>query len=533
MLACGLYLLRGALLLWSQCWTASIAQTLRRNMKATLFQRFLGARYEDISRQARGRIVHHLGNPPDVLYSSMINIGHVVAGMFDCVLMVGLMFYLSSWVTLITGVVAIAAIQGWRRLADPRSVMYGRTLYDLRAEQSKIEVEAVDGLKLVKAQVLEDRLTKQQTDLLEAEVRPNLRVTFLKNAPALVNEGIACLIILGLGTVTFLWPSAGIRFSMLAAFLLAVRKLAPAMARINGALVELGRSRKSLEVIEEVVRHLPQERQGGELLDSVKQVEFTDVAFAYASRPDHPVLKGVTLILRRGAVTAIVGPTGSGKSTIANVLIGLYEPQTGMIRINGIELAKLDLACWRHMVGYVSQDVFIFNASVRDNITLWNEVPESDIIWAARVVQLHEFIQTLPQGYDTLVGDRGLRLSGGQCQRVAIARAILRRPQVLIFDEATSALDNVTERALYEEISAAHRDVVVLVIAHRLSTVKDADQIMVLNAGRIVEVGTHESLIRQRSLYATLYEEGDRGERASAAGAEPTTTVATVRANGE
>ena len=153
-------------------------------------------------------------------------------------------------------------------------------------------------------------------------------------------------------------------------------------------------------------------------------------------------------------------------------------------------------------------------------------MPEADVIWAAQVAQLHEFIQTLPQGYDTVVGDRGLRLSGGQCQRVAIARAIVRRPQVLIFDEATSALDNVTERAVYEAIHARHQDAVILVIAHRLGTVKDADQIIVLRAGEIIETGTHDALMRQRGVYATLYEEDERGTASSGSEAERAPAIA-------
>jgi len=220
-------------------------------------------------------------------------------------------------------------------------------------------------------------------------------------------------------------------------------------------------------------------------------------------------------------VTAVVGPTGSGKSTIAQLLLGLYEPLAGSIRINGRALAEADLAAWRRRIGYVSQDVFVFNTTIRDNIALGDEtLPEEQIISAARLAQLHEFIVSLPQGYGTVVGDRGLRLSGGQCQRLAIARAILRHPEVLILDEATSALDTLTERAVYEAIRTLQSEAAVLVIAHRLSTVKSADQILVLEGGRIVEAGTHESLVSRRGAYARLYEEEARGRTPGAPSAE-------------
>jgi len=207
-------------------------------------------------------------------------------------------------------------------------------------------------------------------------------------------------------------------------------------------------------------------------------------------------------------VTAIVGSTGSGKSTIANLLIGLYEPQAGSILVNSVDLQALDLHAWRARVGYVSQDIFVFNATIKDNIALWDEsLSQDQIEWAARTAQLHEFIASLPEGYETVVGDRGVRLSGGQCQRLAIARAILRRPEVLIFDEATSALDNLTERAVYDAINALHHEAIVIVIAHRLSTVREANQIIVLQGGRVIEVGTHDLLVGRRGVYAKLYEE--------------------------
>lgn len=514
------FLARSGFVLFNQYGVASVAVKLRRATKASLFEKFLNARYEEIAKRARGMVVNDINTPADSLGGAITNLGFFIMGVFTSLLMVALLLYLSWWVTTLIGLLAIGGVQGWRWYADWRAMACGRTLYALRGEQTKLQVDAIDGLKVVKAHGLERNMVERQDALSAAEYAPELRLVFFRNGPILVNELIAIVIVLGLGAITFFWPSLGIRFSMLAAFLLAIRRIAPSLVSINQASVALSRYKRELEIIEEVLEQLPQEPKGGTAVDRVSEVRLAQLSFAYASRPEHLVLHDVTAELRRGTVTAVVGPTGAGKSTIASLLLGLYEPLSGIVLVNGQDLRGLDLATWRKKLGYVCQDIFIFNASIRDNIALGDaRVPPSQVEWASNVAQLHEFIASLPDGYDTVVGDRGLRLSGGQCQRLAIARAILRRPELLIFDEATSALDNLTERAVYDAISTLHEEAIVIVIAHRLSTVKDADQILVLEAGRVVERGTHEALINRRGAYARLYEE-DRTH--AAADTEPT-----------
>ena len=517
------FIARSSLLLWSQCRASVIAVTMRTAMKLSLFEKFLYARYEEVTKRARGVIVNDINRPAETIASSVITLGSLWNGLFTSALMIALLVYLSWWATVLVGVLAVAGVQGWRWYADRRASDQGRLLYDLHSEQSKRQVDAIDGTKVVKAHGLERKMLEEQDKLLRAEWQPELQLAFFRNGPMLVNEVTAVAIVLVLGAVTFLVPSMGIRFSMLGAFLLAMRRIAPSMASVNTASVILSQYRRNLEKIEEVMQAIPQERRGGAAIGPVTDVRLDHVSFAYASRPDYRVLSEITAAMTRGTVTAVVGPTGAGKSTIASLLLELYEPQAGSILVNGAELRGLDLAAWRRRVGYVSQDIFVFNASIRDNIALGDDrVPAAQTEWAAEVAQLHDFVASLPEGYSTVIGDRGLRLSGGQCQRLAIARAILRRPDVLIFDEATSALDNLTERAVYEAISTLHQEAITLVIAHRLSTIRDADQILVLQAGRVVERGTHDTLVSQRGVYAQLYEEGDRAGTAPAS--EPAVT---------
>lgn len=505
-----LFVTRSVVSLWSHYRTVAIAVNLRRTIKVVLFEKFLHAQYEEVSKRARGAVANDINTPAEAFCGAIVNLSSFFTGMFNSLLMIALLFYLSWWCTLLIGVLAVGGVLGWRRFADRRSAAHGRTLYRLHGEQNKLQVDAIDGLKVVKSHGLEPWILQRQDGLSAAEWYPELRFMLLRDAPAVVHEVIAATIVLGLGVATFLFPSLGIRFSMLAAFLVAIRRIAPAIASMTKASVTLNREKRNFEVFEEVVHAMPQESRGGQPVGRVEEVQLDSVEFSYASRPTTTVLNRVSLSMRTGTVTAVVGSTGSGKSTIANLLVGLYEPRAGSIRINGVDLRRLDLAAWRRRVGYVCQDVFVFNASIRENLALGDDaLPPAQIEWAARVAQLHEFILSLPDGYDTVVGDRGLRLSGGQCQRLAIARAIMRRPEALIFDEATSALDNLTERAVYDAISALRQDAVVIVIAHRLSTVRDADQIIVMQAGEMVERGTHESLMQQQGVYASLYTEAE------------------------
>jgi ATP-binding cassette, subfamily B, bacterial len=231
----------------------------------------------------------------------------------------------------------------------------------------------------------------------------------------------------------------------------------------------------------------------------------TDVTFAYHDRP--PVIEHLSLQIPAGKTIAIVGSTGSGKSTLVKLLLRLYEIEAGSITLDGIELRDLQLQDLRRAIGLVSQDVFLFHGTVRENIVYGSfDATEPEVIAAAQIAEAHDFIQQLPQGYETIVGERGQKLSGGQRQRLAIARAILKDPPILILDEATSAVDNETEAAIQRSLEKITVNRTTIAIAHRLSTIRNADCIYVMEQGRIVEYGQHEQLLAQREIYANLWQ---------------------------
>ena len=234
------------------------------------------------------------------------------------------------------------------------------------------------------------------------------------------------------------------------------------------------------------------------------EVRFEDVRFGY--RPDHPILRGVSFTVPAGRKLAIVGPTGAGKSTITRLLFRFYDVTGGHVLIDGQDVRDVTQDSLRAAIGVVPQDTVLFNDTIRYNIAYGRPgATQAEIERAARLAQVHDFVMRLPEGYDTLVGERGLKLSGGEKQRVAIARTILKDPRILILDEATSALDTRTEQDIQAALRAVSRDRTTLVIAHRLSTVVDADEIIVLSDGRIAERGTHAGLLARGGLYARMW----------------------------
>ncbi len=234
------------------------------------------------------------------------------------------------------------------------------------------------------------------------------------------------------------------------------------------------------------------------------ELQFKDVTFAYNGRS--PVIKDLSVHIPAGKTIAIVGSTGSGKSTLVKLLLRLYEVRSGTITLDGINLRDLNLRDLRACIGLVSQDVFLFHGTVAENIAYGSsDAPCDRVIAAAKIAEANDFIMQLPQGYETIVGERGQKLSGGQRQRIAIARAVLKNPPILILDEATSAVDNETEAAIQVSLERITVNRTTIAIAHRLSTVRNADRIYVMEHGKLVEWGTHEQLLLQQGIYASLW----------------------------
>nr|WP_231572547.1 ABC transporter ATP-binding protein [Halobacillus sp. BBL2006] len=265
---------------------------------------------------------------------------------------------------------------------------------------------------------------------------------------------------------------------------------------------------RSVSAIERILKVLDQPREANSLetlpFDYEGQIKVEGLTFSYDEK--HPVFQQLEVTIPAKEMTAIVGPSGAGKSTLFYLLQGFYQPQSGSISMDGVPLDEKNLRGLRQSIAYVPQETFLFSGTIRENLRVAHEeMTELDMMEAAMSANIHSFIQSLPEGYDTEVGERGVRLSGGQKQRLAIARALLKDAPILLLDEATSSLDNETEHIVKEALERLMKGRTTLVIAHRLSTIQKADQIMVMDQGEIVQTGTHEQLIHVDGLYRDLY----------------------------
>jgi len=426
---------------------------------------------------------------------------------------IGVMFFYSTTLTFVA-LAALPFFVGLSAFVTPILKIRLDERFNRGADAQSYLVEAVSGVQTVKSFALEPEAQKKWEGLFSSYIRASFKTYKLSGIAGAIGQFInraSYLLILWFGA--HLVMDGKLTVGQLIAFQMLSGRVSDPVLRLVQNWQEFQQVGLSIARLGDIFNTQPEPAMNANKarLPAIRgQVKMEGVRFRY--RLDGPeVLRNINLDIPPGMTVGIVGRSGSGKSTLAKLLQRLYIPESGRILIDGVDISLADPAWLRRQIGVVLQENHLFNATVRDNIAI--HFPSADMEQVVRVAKLagaHDFILEMPEGYDTIVGEKGTSLSGGQRQRIAIARALLTNPRLLIFDEATSALDYESERIIQENLNQICRGRTVLIIAHRLSTLRHARQIIVLERGELVEAGSHEDLMPRRGLYAYFHNQQER-----------------------
>ncbi|RME27534.1 MAG: ATP-binding cassette domain-containing protein [Deltaproteobacteria bacterium] len=496
----------GALRAW---WFTVAGERIVTDLRRRLYAAIMAQEIAFFDERRTGELTNRLASDATVLQNTVtVNVSMALRYAVMCVGAVVILVATSWQLTLVmlavVPVVVIAATIYGRLLRR-----ISRRFQDALAAATTVAEETISGIRTVRSFAREQAEVARYGAAVErayelARQRARVAAIFRGTAGFFSYAAIAAV----LWTGGLMLSEGRMTMGELTSFLLYTLTVAVSLGALSSLWEDFAKAIGASQRVFELLDRTPRIRSGTRRLDHPRgEIELQDVHFAYPSRPGHPVLDGISMHLRPGTVTALVGPSGAGKSTVAALLSRFYDPQQGRILFDGVDLRELDLDALRRQVGVVRQEPVLFALSIRDNIRYGRpDATDAEVEAAARAANAHDFIMQFPEGYDTLVGERGVRLSGGQKQRVAIARALLQDPRVLVLDEATSALDAESEHLVQEALERLMEGRTTVVIAHRLSTVKAADRILVFDGGRICEAGTHQELLARGGLYRQLVE---------------------------
>ena len=484
------------------------------SLRSEMFRKFLNLPANFFDTNATGVLLSKLTyNCEQVAESTTNSIKVLINDTITVLGLLALMFY-HNWLLSIVALVVVPVIAWLTRYVSRRFRRVSVRIQDSVGELTRVTEEVINGQRMVKLYNAADSEYSRFQVANEYNQRENLKLAFTRAAAnPLIQLFAGFGLALAIYVLTFQATGVGRTVGDFTSFLTATTLLLPPLRRLTDVNAWLQRGIAAGQSIFELLDMGEEPHSQGHPLERVKgKIEFQSVDFSYSSRK-HRVLNEISFTVEPGETLALIGRSGSGKSTLASLLPRFYDPDDGRILIDGRNIAEVRLADLRRQIAMVTQDVVLFNDTVAHNIGygVEGEATEKDIREVARAAQILDDIEALPNGFDTVIGEKGSLLSGGQRQRIAIARALIKNAPILILDEATSALDSESEHRVQLALEELMRGRTSIVIAHRLSTVERADRILVLENGRIIESGTHTELLKQGGLYTNLHQLQVRG----------------------
>jgi len=477
--------------------------------KESIFDKIRDSDYRYFVENRQGDILYNVVTSPGKINIFLDRSTRIFADIVVILTIIITLFFLSPWATIILLIGGISFVLVIRFVGNRISYVIGKVQLQSIASENAVISQYVQGLRQIRSVHADDYWKRQYSKALRNYWDKYVRYRFSESLPGVFLQMLFFIAIAIVVIVLFYVHKE--RFitviPLIGTFAYSALKVLPRLSEIGNSNMQMMDAYADLERIYEFLNDYRYStiKNGTAQFDSLKSdILFENVGFEYYKGQD--LIDELNLTIHRNKVTALVGHSGSGKSTVVSLLLRYYDVSKGRILVNDMDLREYDLATFLGKVGYVSQDTFIYNDSIRKNIAFGSEYTEDQIIAAAKRANIHGYIEGLPHGYDTIVGDQGLKLSGGEKQRIAIARALIREPEILVLDEATSNLDNESEAIVQESINRISEMITTFIVAHRLSTIRRADVIYVMSKGRIVESGNHDELMGRKGKYWELYE---------------------------
>ena len=508
-----LFLIKGIFMVIQDFIMNVVGQGVVKEVRNKLYSKMQDLCMNFYGKKRTGELMSRISNDVAIISNAIsYSLKDVILESMKLILFSFLTFYIGfklSWKVPIVAFIIFPAIMFPVLRVGKKIKMFTIEVQKKMADLNSIMAETIQGAYVVKTFCREDyeikRFKKINDDYYKFNLKTIKRIIFLSPLTELIGISGAMVILWLVGKEVI---SGRISFGVLASFLVVLMSMIKPIKKLSNAYAlnqqAFGASSRIYDILEEEtkVKELP----NAEKINNFNEnISFIDVSFAY-NENEGCVLENINIEVTKGEVIALVGPSGAGKTTLVGLIPRLYDTQNGKILIDGKNLKDINIKSLRSLISIVSQDTVLFNASVRVNVAYGkDDATDEEIFVAAKKAHIYDFIMELPKQFDTIVGDRGIRLSGGQKQRIAIARAILKKGPILILDEATSHLDSESERLIKDALSILMEERTSFVIAHRLSTILKADRIIVLDKGKIVEIGTHEELLKNDGLYKKLY----------------------------